>query len=223
MTASPSARPPRRRWGAAALIVVLAALIIVVVVVGVVTAATGSRRAGEKEPASGPTSSAPASGAATTAPSASPRATASAAPRTSKPAAASTPQPTKSVDLTAPATIIKSLQVKVVKLEAVTGTAQGPGEIGGPSVRFTIRIANDTGKSVDLSNTVVNAYYGTDMTPAVQLEQPGGHPFPATVKTGSTTEGVFLFNIAKSARAHVEVTVDTSVSNPVVAFKGSAP
>ena len=99
----------------------------------------------------------------------------------------------------------------------------GPGEIGGPSVRFTIRITNTTGKTFNLTNTVVNAYYGTSSTPAVQLQQPGGKDFPTSVKTGASATGVFVFNIPKAQRAHVEVTVDTAVQNPVIAFKGPAP
>jgi len=113
--------------------------------------------------------------------------------------------------------------VRVVKMEAVAGKADGPGEIAGPAVRFTIRIENTTGKTVALSNTVVNAYYGSDESPAVQLRLPGGSDFPAGVKDGATATGVYLFNIPTDERSDVRVTVDTAVNNPVIAFEGAAP
>ena len=108
-------------------------------------------------------------------------------------------------------------------MEAVQGKATGPGEIAGPSVRFTITIKNSTGKKVDLSSTVVNAYAGVDSAPAIPLQGPGGKPFPSSVADGGSATGVFVFNIARADRDRVEVTVDTSVRNPVVAFKGAAP
>ncbi|GAA2749774.1 hypothetical protein GCM10009869_06890 [Amnibacterium kyonggiense] len=119
--------------------------------------------------------------------------------------------------------IKKELGVSVTKMEAVTGAAAEPGEIAGPAVRFTIRIVNTTGKAVPLSSTVVNAYYGPDLTPAIALAAPGGEPFPSSVANGATATGVFVFNIPKASRSAVQVTVDTSVSNPVIAFKGAAP
>lgn len=223
--------PGRGRGGAAALISVLAAVIVAFVVIGVITAAGAPRR-----PSS--TAAAAPSASLAVAPSSTPSAAASPSPTATptakaqakaKPKAAPTqvpaarPQPTKTATISKPTTIVKALTAKVTKMEAVQGKADGPGEIGGPSVRFTIAISNTTGKTVDLSNTVVNAYYGADSTPAIELRLPGGRTFPSSVKSGSTATGVYLFNIPEASRGKVEVTVDTSVRNPVVAFRGAAP
>ena len=218
-------QPKRGRWAAPALIAILAAVIVVVVVIGVVSAANSPKNAATTSSAAVPTgsASASASAAASSSPTASPSPAASSTPTRTTPAAAATPQPTKTATISAPTAIVKSLTAKVTTMEAVQGKANGPGEVAGPSVRFTITITNSTGKAVDLSNTVVYAYYGADAAPATELEQPGGKAFPASVATGSTATGVFVFNIPTASRSKVLVTVDTSVHNPVVAFRGPAP
>ena len=210
----------RSRRGTALIIAVLVIVIAAVVAIALLTAA---RPAPSSTPSSGVASpsSTPPSPPVTASTFPTPAATHSSRP---KPAVtASTPQPTKTATISSPAPIVKELTAAVTQMEAVQGKATGPGEIAGPSVRFTITIKNSTSKKVDLSSTVVNAYAGADSAPAIPLQGPGGKPFPSSVAAGSSATGVFVFNIAKADRSRVEVTVDTSVRNPVVAFKGAAP
>jgi hypothetical protein len=222
---------PRRTRRTTALIV--GALVLVVAVVAVI----GLLTAGRAAPASTSTPVAQEGAAASSAASAAPAApTPSSSSKPSKPAKAPTvvktepagrptPQPTKTATIAEPTAvpIKQELTAAVTKMTAVTGTADGPGEIGGPSVRFTITIENTTGKTFSLSNTVVNAYYGKAATPAVQLRSPGGKDFPSSVRNGGSATGSFVFNIPKASRSSVKVTVDTSVQNPVIAFQGAAP
>jgi hypothetical protein len=141
-----------------------------------------------------------------------------------QPATHPTPQPTKTATIKGKVAVpIKpELSATVTGMTAVTGTAKTPGEIAGPAVRFAITIKNTTGKTADLSHTVVNAYYGASATPAQPLTA-GGTAFPASVADGATATGAFVFTIPESSRGAVTVTVDTSVANPVVAFKGAVP
>ncbi|WP_158590153.1 hypothetical protein [Amnibacterium setariae] len=223
MSGLPTAR--RSRWTAAAIVGALVAVLVVVTVVGLLTA-------GRVAPASSRTSSAAAaapSSVPTTSPTPgstpTPTPTSTPAPSRTAAAVAPRPQPTRTAAITAsaPVPIKKALSAEVVKTEAVQGTAEGPGEIAGPSVRFTIRLSNSTGRAVDLSSTVVNAYSGADGAPAVQLRSPGGRAFPTRVANGSSATGVFVFNIPSDERSKVEVTVDTAVGNPVIAFRGAVP
>ncbi|MGN6445469.1 hypothetical protein [Amnibacterium sp.] len=219
-------RAPRSRRGTSIIVGVLLLVAAAVVTLGLLANADRST------PAAAFTTAAPVvtDSSASESPSVTP--TRPAPTRTPKPTAAPTrppvgaaPQPTRTASITRPTAvpIAKELTASVAKMEAVTGTAQGPGEIGGPAVRFTIVIKNTTGRSVSLSNTVVNAYYGAATTPAVQLQSPGGRDFPASVADGGTAQGVFVFNIPTAGRSQVKVTVDTSVQNPVIAFSGAAP
>ena len=212
----------RSRRGAAAII---AALVVVIAAVVVIALLSG----GASNPTAAPTgsvnpvvtASSPAAADTPTPLTTTPRTS----PTTRAPSSAPAPQRTRTAPITesTPAVIKKELSVRVVKMEAVQGTADGPGEIAGPSVRFTIRIDNKTGKRVALSDTVVNAYYGADAIPAIQLLGPGGEPFPKSVQDGGSASGIFVFNIPSEQRGDVRVTVDTSVKNPVIAFEGKAP
>lgn len=222
MTKQNSAHRPRR-WGTIALIAALAAVVGTVVVLGVVDHATGAGH-----PAARGSSAAEPPSASATSPVSSARPVSTSAPSTRStpppPAAvaAATPQPTRTAQLTVPAVIVHALTARVTRIEAVQGIAQGPGEIAGPALRFTIRITNSTGHAVDLSNTVVNAYSGPHGVPATQLESPGGMSFPRSVAAGRSVVGVFVFTVPPAQRSDVEVTVDTSVHNPVIAFRGDA-
>lgn len=215
----------RSRRTAAAIIAVLVVVIVAVVVIGLLSAGHAAPGSSAGPTAGSSSGAASSSASASSTPSSEP--SVSATPlntSTPKPAAtAPRPQPTTTAALASPAPITRSLTAAVTKMEAVQGTASGPGEIAGPAVRFTITITNSTGKRVDLSNTVVNAYAGKHSDPAVPLDSPGGRPFPKSVASGASAKGVFVFNIPKADRSKVEITVDTSVLNPVVAFKGSAP
>lgn len=217
--------PRARHWAAPALIAILAAAIVVVVVIGVASAMTAPRPAGTAQ-AAAPSASGSVAPGRSAAPSPSPVVLSSPKPTATKAPpvpVVSAPQPTRTAAISSRATIVRSLTAKVTKLEAVQGQASGPGEVSGPAVRFTITITNTTGATVNLSNTVVNAYFGADTTPAIQLEKPGAVAFPFSVKDGGSATGVFVFNIPEASRDRVEVTVDTSVKNPVVAFRGPAP
>lgn len=219
MTDQTAPRRPRR--GTAAIVGALVLVIAAVVVIAVLTAGRAASPASTASTSPGPSSAAPATSSAAASPTPTSTPKKSAKP---KPAiTASTPQPTKTATISSAAPIVKELTAEVTKMEAVQGKATGPGEIAGPSVRFTITIKNSTAKKVDLSSTVVNAYAGSDSAPAIPLQGPGGKPFPSSVAAGSSATGVFVFNIPRADRGHVEVTVDTSVRNPVVAFKGAAP
>jgi hypothetical protein len=134
------------------------------------------------------------------------------------------PQPTKTATIKGKVAVpIKpELAATVTGMAAVHGKAEGPGEISGPAVKFTISITNETGKPFNLANTVVNAYYGADASPAEQLTSEGT-TFPKSLKDGESASAQFVFTIPKDERGTVLVTVDTSVQNPVVAFRGSAP
>lgn len=209
------------RLSGALIVAVLLVVIVAVVVVGFVAAGASATRT-TSSPSVAVTPSASASPTASA--SATPTATASPSrPVKRAPSAAPSPQPTRSAAIASKAPITRTVTAEVTKTEAVEGKAEGPGEISGPAVRFTVAIKNSTARALDLSDTVVNAYYGSQGTPADALEKPGGRAFPAEVAAGRTATGVFVFRVPKSGRSKVQITVDTSTRNPVVAFTGRVP
>lgn len=127
------------------------------------------------------------------------------------------------VPLTGSATVVPQVVFTLGTLEAVDGVAQGPGEVAGPALRFTLTVRNDTAASVSLAATVVNLYAGVDQTPSIDLAEPGGVPLPNEVKPGKSVTGTFVFAVPRDARNPVKITVDYSVGVPIVVFQGPAP
>ena len=135
--------------------------------------------------------------------------------------AAGTPRPTPPpVSLTASATPVGGVVTTLARIEKVQGVSNLPGEIAGPALRVTVRFSNNTAAPVDLSGTVVNLYTGKELTPAIPLTQPGGRPFPASVQSGASADGVFVFNVPLSERSAVRIEVDLSNQGNVLLFQG---
>lgn len=124
-------------------------------------------------------------------------------------------------DDTAP--VADGVTVKIESLEAVDGEASQPGEVAGPSIRVTIAFTNNGSEAYSLTGAVANAYYGADLTPAIELAAPGGVRFPAQAAAGETVRGTFIFNIPEDQRDAVRVTVDYAAAEPAVVFEGAAP
>jgi len=127
------------------------------------------------------------------------------------------------VALDAPAQPADGVTAQLVSIEPVTGEATLPGEVGGPSLRFTVSVANRSGPALDLSAAVVNAYSGDALSPATPLLKPGGQPFPGEVAAGGSVTGVFVFNVPPAERGHVRLEVDLAPDLTVVLFEGSVP
>ena len=121
------------------------------------------------------------------------------------------------------AAIEPGLTAQITKFEAVQGTANAPGEVSAPSVRFTVTITNNTSKSVSLTTAVVTSTYGTAQTPALQLYAPGGVNLPSTVAAGQSVSGVYLFSIPVADRGNVRLEIDYSVKVPPLVFQGAIP
>ncbi|TDW29960.1 hypothetical protein [Cryobacterium psychrophilum] len=238
MTVQPPA-PSRVRWVTRLgwIAVASAVIVLIVLTTAVVRANTAAqeslRPAASATPTPGRASPAATSGAT---PSASPE-----APNTATPVA---PDPETAPPVTAPPTVpgdaappveqapvsltdsaaaVTEVVFSLGALKAVDGVAQGPGEVGGPAVRFTLTVRNDTAATVSLAATIVNFYAGADQAPAGQVFQPGGVPLPREVKPGQTATGTFVFVVPQSDRDQVKITVDYSVGVPLVVFQGAAP
>ncbi|TXK17732.1 hypothetical protein [Homoserinibacter sp. GY 40078] len=164
-------------------------------------------------------------------PAASPSGTNSSAPASPSPTADGTESPDpddeeptpEPVPISSPGVITEGLDARIEDVEAVEGEAQGPGEVSGPSIRFSVVISNGTGETVDLRSAVVTVDYGADRTPALQLYKPGASPMPTTVLAGDDATGVYVFSIPKDERDIVHITVDYSVDVPPLEFAGRVP
>lgn len=218
MTAEGSAA---KRRTALVWLVVSAAVIAAIVILVVV--ATGAPR---QDDASSPGSTSSASPAPGTSPTDEATADPTTPPDASAPPAdpgQPVQPPAQEVGLTEQAAPVPGVTFSISGLEAVDGVANGPGEVAGPALRFTLSVRNDTAEAVSLVATVVNLFAGADRAPAAELGEPGGVPLPETVAPGETATGVFVFNVPTDQRDQVQISVDYSVDAPIVLFEGAAP
>ena len=201
----------------------VAGAIVVAVVVAVGIALT---RPGSDDPS--PTGTGTTTRSSTASPSTTPSATTPApeesVPVESAPAAPEVPAPgsTQTASIDGTGTPAADVTARVSLIEPVDGTAELPGEVGGPSLRVSVEITNGTASALDLTTAVVNLYYGPDAVPANPLGQPGVVPFAAQVGPGASTTGTFVFNVPLDARDDITVELDLSVDSAVVLFRGPA-
>ena len=230
---------PSRRTATTWVLMSVGVVVVLVVAVLLVRAARGS----DPVAATTPSAAASASTATSPAPTGSGGASSSSEPTTSTspPATSARPSPTTTgaapstaapstdvhtkapVPIDKPDTVEQGLVARVSRLEAVQAKATGPGEVSGPAVRVTIALSNRSGKAVDLSNTVVNFTYGTAETPASPISGNKSRALPNRLADGHDASGRFVFEVPRSGRDQVTITVDYSVKTPVVAFRGKAP
>ena len=233
----------RTRW-------IIAAGIAAVVVVGVILIVkllSGDSASPSAAPTTSatPTASSTASASPSARPtkSASPtgtgKATATAKP-SAKPTATPTPTPSSSVSPTPPAdetprvlptrkpVPIKSaapfgdgVTAHIDSIVPVRSTGVGPGEISGPAIKVGITIHNGTADPLVLAQTTVNAYYGPRQTPATAIfGDPSSKPFTGTAAPGASAKGVYVFDVPRTGRGDVTITVSYAPLSPIVVFKG---
>ncbi|TFD12070.1 hypothetical protein E3T35_08105 [Cryobacterium sp. TMT1-2-2] len=227
-TAGGESTKRRRVWWIVAS-AALAVLVVVLVVAGVAASnGAGPNLAGASQsPASTPRPKAMPTATPTAVPSRDPSSTAipTVAPAPTEAAAAEPAPPAAQapVPLTESAAAVPGVVFSVGALSAVDGVARGPGEVGGPSLRFTVTVRNDTPDTVSLGSTVVNLFFGAEQSPATELTASGGAPFPESVAPGATQQGTFVFAVPSDRRDQVSIAVDYSVGVPIVLFEGAAP
>lgn len=201
-------------------ITVAAIVIVVGIVITIATVAQAGKMDAQKTASQAPASSASASISPT--PTAKPTLVPTLPGASSPIPAPTSPSASRGAPapITASADIVANLTASITHIESVTGIASTPGEVAGPSIRFSVAIRNGTNAPADLSKTIVTVYYGSEKTPAIQLEKPGGVALPASVAAGSTAQGTFVFTVPTNERSDVRIEVDYEVGVTPLVFEG---
>lgn len=131
-----------------------------------------------------------------------------------------TPEP--AIPLTATADFGTGLTLEIVRIESVKGVAKGVGEVAGPALRLTLRMANASDTPVSLEGAVVEVASGADRAPASTLSGPGVRPFGGEVPAHGSVTAAYVFGVPEEARDRLQVTVSYTAAAPVVVFAGAA-
>jgi hypothetical protein len=110
---------------------------------------------------------------------------------------------------------------RVVKMEAVEGTAELPGEKSGPAVAFDLEITNGTAAPIDLTNVTVDLTNSEGLS-ASQISTMGTI-FSGTVPAGGTATAKYVYTVPAEDRADARLNIKYSAGTPVVVFTGSLP
>lgn len=219
--ARPAARWDRRRL----LLAAGAALLVVALVVAVATTRADDTEKVPSAAGSSPSAAAPAS------PSTS---SGSTAPGSATPTTAPAPETTvagpddqlppalEPVRLDAQRPVGDGTLVSLPAIEAVQGSGEGPGNVAGPALRVTVRIANDGDREISLGGVSVNLFYGPDATPASPLDDSSSRSFFGRLAPGEEVDGIYVFNVPAGAREAVTIDVGYRPGAPRVVFAGRA-
>jgi hypothetical protein len=109
----------------------------------------------------------------------------------------------------------------LAKIEAVDGTGTGPGNVAGPALRVTVRVANGSAGPLDLDAVVVSMSSGVEQVPASPLGDPSAAPLTGPLAPGDTAEGVYVFSVPADVRDLVTVSVSHRADAPFMVFSGS--
>jgi hypothetical protein len=112
------------------------------------------------------------------------------------------------------------LTANVVSVESYTATATRAGEVSGPAVKVSLRLTNGTGAAFALSTATVNAYYGSDATPAAPVAgDKGAKPFTGTLQPGASATAVYVFSVPADQDGSVTVTLSDQAGARLVVFR----
>ena len=205
-----SARSRRRR----ALVALAAAVLAAVLGVGVLLGSGDDQPASAAAESTGSTTSTSTSASATPAPAPTP------APTGPTGDVDELPPNLPAVALDERAAVGDGVSAAIVSVEAIDGTATGPGNVAGPAVRVTVRLANDTAAPLSLDGVAVDLAHGSDLSPASPLDDPSARPFSGTVAAGDTAEGIYVFSVDEESRESVTVSVGYQAGAPFMVFTG---
>ena len=124
------------------------------------------------------------------------------------------------VALQAPANV-NSVVVSLVTIQAFIVGVSGPGEVAGPALAVTVKISNNSSKSVDVSSAVVTLLDAEGQVGTPTPASPAA-PFTGSLQPGASASGVYVFGIAKTQRNPINVYVSYTAGAATAHFVGNA-
>jgi hypothetical protein len=102
------------------------------------------------------------------------------------------------------------ISVQLTKVSQSVEQGQGPGVFPGrPHTALTLTLVNRSTRTLDLSQVVVTALYGSPARLASPVyEDPAARDFTGTVKPGGSATAVYVFSVPTTATGSVTAIVD---------------
>ena len=101
-------------------------------------------------------------------------------------------------------------------------SAEGPGEVQGPTTTFAVQLRNGGSRSLSLNAVVVTLAYGKPARVASPYYGAKNQDFSGTVRPGRSARAVYTFMVPVSQRSRVSVRVDFDSVHAAATFTGSS-
>lgn len=108
----------------------------------------------------------------------------------------------------------------VAEVKPVQATATLPGEVGGPAIAVTVKVANGSNAIIGLDSVTVTVTDAAS-TPASPISDHSAGALHGALAAGDAATGTYLFSIAPDQRDPVTVTVNYSAGAPTLVFTGA--
>lgn len=112
------------------------------------------------------------------------------------------------------------MKITGTKTGKTTGVGAGT-EVGKPIVTFTMRLSNDSSATINASEVVVGATYGTDFQTATPVYDDSVHDFSGQLTPGQAVTARYTFTIQNPKNVSVVLTVDLDAAHDVATLRGS--
>lgn len=106
--------------------------------------------------------------------------------------------------------------VRVSGGRSLTLTGQGPGDLGGPGLSFTVTVRNNSSTALDLGAMAVNATVGT--LPASPSDAPPAKPLAGSLAPGGRASGTYVVALPDTSARDLHVEVQFNTSERVLTF-----
>jgi hypothetical protein len=130
------------------------------------------------------------------------------------------PGATTKVALDGTAKLPTGITISLGKVYSTHVSATTPGEIAGPAVVAVVHITNNTASTIDLGSTVVTLT-DSDGNPGQGTTAGPASPFTATVGSGASLNGTYVFGVPKSGINPIQISVSYAGGAPVALFAGN--
>ncbi len=109
--------------------------------------------------------------------------------------------------------------VEIVSVEAITVTAETPGEISGSALRVSITARNESGQQQEVDSAVVSVI-ADDGELGIGTTAGSPSPLSGVVEPGGTASGTYVFMLDPASGRDVTVSVNYAAGQPLAVFTG---
>ncbi|WP_299956301.1 hypothetical protein [uncultured Modestobacter sp.] len=112
------------------------------------------------------------------------------------------------------------LTVTLPAIEAIDAVGTGPGNVSGPALAVTVRVANGTAEPISLDGVQVTVAYSEEETAASPVNDPAAAPVQGVLAPGASAQGRYVFSVPVGGRGLVTVIVGHAAGAPLLVFQG---